>query len=73
MGAILSKENVNTKINEKMPFLSFLAINYNISLISEVQEWFEACIIRNYANPTAEKRIMVSDDEKKKIRYHAIE
>ena len=47
-----------------MPFLSFLAINYNIPVITEVQEWFEACIIRNYANPIAEMQIMVSDDEK---------
>ena len=47
LGTILSKENVNTKVNEKMPFLSFLAINYNIPVITEVQEWFESCIIRN--------------------------
>ena len=64
LGTILSKENVNTKVNEKMPFLSFLAINYNISVITEVQEWFESCIIRNYANPVAELQIMVTDDEK---------
>lgn len=62
LGAILQKENVNTNINAKMPFLSFLAINYNISVIAEVQEWFESCIIRSYANPIAEKQIMVSDD-----------
>ena len=64
LGPILSKENVNTKVNEKMPFLSFLAINYNISVITEVQEWFEACIIRNYANPIAEMQIVLSDDKK---------
>lgn len=64
LGTILSRENVNTKVNEKMPFLSFLAINYNIPVIAEVQEWFEACIIRNYANPIAELQIMVSDNEK---------
>lgn len=64
IGAVLRKENVNTKVNEKMPFLSFLAINYNIPVITEVQEWFEACIIRNYANPIAEMQIMLSDDEK---------
>lgn len=64
LGSILSKENVNTKVNEKMPYLSFLAINYNIPVITEAQEWFEACIIRNYANPIAEMQIMVSDDEK---------
>lgn len=64
LGTILSKENVNTKVNEKMPYLSFLAINYNIPVIAEVQEWFEACIIRNYANPVAEMQIMVSDNVK---------
>lgn len=62
LGAVLKKENVNTSINAKMPFLSFLAINYNIPVITEVQEWFESCIIRSYANPMAEMQIMVSDD-----------
>lgn len=61
-GAILKKEGVNTSINAKMPYLSFLAINYNISVITEVQEWFEACIIRSYANPMAEMQVMVSDN-----------
>lgn len=58
----MKKENVNTSINAKMPFISFLAINYNIPVITEVQEWFESCIIRSYANPMAEMQIMVSDD-----------
>lgn len=62
LGTILQKENVNTNINAKIPFLSFLAINYNIPVIAEVQEWFESCIIRSYANPMAEMQIMVSDD-----------
>lgn len=62
LGTILQKENVNTNINAKMPFLSFLAINYNIPVIAEVQEWFESCIIRSYANPMAEMKIMISDD-----------
>lgn len=62
LGTILKKENVNTSINAKMPFVSFLAINYNIPAIAEVQEWFESCIIRSYANPMAEMEIMVSDD-----------
>lgn len=66
LGKILSKENVNTKVNEKMPFLSFLAINYRIPVIAQAQEWFESCIIRNYANPIAEMQIMVSEDEKTK-------
>lgn len=66
LGTILKKEGVNTSINTKMPFLSFLAINYNIPLIAEVQEWFESCIIRSYANPIAERQIMVSNDDELK-------
>lgn len=63
LGTILKKENVNTSINAKMPFLSFLAINYNIPVVAEVQKWFESCVIRSYANPIAELQIMVSDDD----------
>lgn len=63
LGAILKKEGVNTNVNAKMPFLSFLAINYKISVIMEAQEWFESCMVRSYANPAAELQIMVSDDK----------
>jgi hypothetical protein len=63
LGTILKKEGVNTSVNTKMPFLSFLAINYNIPVIVQVQEWFESCIIRSYANPMAEMQIMVSNDD----------
>ncbi len=62
LGSILSKEGVNIKVNEKMPYLSFLAINYNISVIAEVQEWFESCIIRSYGNPMIEMQVMFSED-----------
>ncbi len=63
LGTILKKENVNTNVNVKMPFLSFLAINYNIPFLAKVQEWFESCIICSYANPMAEVQIMISDDK----------
>ena len=45
-----------------MPYLSFLAINYDIPMIAEVQSWFEACIIRNYANPVVDRTVMFSDN-----------
>ncbi|MGM9572053.1 MAG: ATP/GTP-binding protein [bacterium] len=69
LGSSIKKSKINTSVNAKMPFLSFLAINYNLSVISEVQEWFESCIIRSYANPIAELEIMISDnkDIKRKI------
>ena len=63
LGPTLSKEGVNIKVNEKMPYLSFLAINYNIPVIAEVQEWFESCIIRNYGNPIIETEVMFSENE----------
>jgi AAA15 family ATPase/GTPase len=67
LGASINKNNVNTDVNPKMPYLSFLAINYNFPTIAEVQIWFESCIIRNYANPEAEHRIMLSDDKNFKV------
>ena len=62
LGASVNKRSINTAVNAKMPFLSFLAINYHIPVIAEVQEWFESCIIRNYANPRAEQQIMIAED-----------
>ena len=69
LGSSISKATINTKANPKMPYLSFLAINYDIPLIAEVQEWFESCIVRNYANPIAEKRILLSNDGRFKARF----
>lgn len=62
LGSSMSKKSINTSVNGKMPYLSFLAINYNLPVITEVQEWFESCIIRNYANPHVEQHIMISED-----------
>ena len=45
-----------------MPYLSFVAINYSIPVIAEVQEWFESCSIRNYGNPIVEMEVMFSED-----------
>jgi hypothetical protein len=45
LGLMLRKEGVNTCVNAKMPFLSFLAINYNLPVIVQAQEWFESCIL----------------------------
>ena len=73
LGASINKSTVNTDINPKMPYLSFLAINYNFSDIADVQTWFESCIIRNYANPNVEHNIMISDDSQFKSRFiHAL-
>jgi AAA15 family ATPase/GTPase len=54
-----------------MPYLSFLAINYDLPVIADVQNWFESCIIRSYANPMVESQVMLSRDEK--VREHIIQ
>ena len=62
LGYTINKKSLNTSINPKMPYLSFLAINYDIPVISEVITWFESCIIRSYANPVVEHQILLSND-----------
>ena len=59
LGYSINKKSINTNVNPKMPYISFLAINYDIPEISEVMTWFESCIIRSYANPMVEHQIML--------------
>jgi AAA15 family ATPase/GTPase len=40
-------------------------------VIADVQNWFESCIIRSYANPMVESQVMLSRDEK--VREHIIQ
>lgn len=63
LGASINKAGINRSVNPKMPYLSFLAINYDIPVIAEVQKWFESCIVRNYANPVADRQLMLLNDE----------
>ena len=51
LGASMKKRLINTKINAKMPYLSFLAINHSLEVISMAVEWFSRCAFINYANP----------------------
>ena len=72
LGSSINKRSINTAVNGKMPYLSFLAINYDIPVIAEVQKWFESVIVRNYANPHAEHQIMLSEDaniQKRILRF----
>lgn len=69
LGASIRKQSINTEVNEQMPYLSFLAINYKIKPINIATKWFELCIIKNYANPYEEMQIVMRADEvsKKKL------
>ena len=69
LGYSISKKSINTDVNPKMAYLSFLAINYDIPEIREVMTWFESCIIRSYANPMVEHRIMLEKYEEYKNQF----
>lgn len=69
LGYSMNKKNINTSVNPKMPYLSFLAINYNIPVINEVMTWFENCIIRSYANPMVEQQIMLTKNQLYKEQF----
>lgn len=59
LGPIIRKVSINRQVNPKMPYLSFLAINYDLPAITPVQRWFESCIIQSYAVPEIDRRIMM--------------
>lgn len=69
LGSSINKKSINTSVNPKMPYLSFLAINYDIPVISEVMPWFESCIIRSYANPMVEQQIIFAKDDLYKDQF----
>ena len=72
LGPSLEQSGINVSVNEKMPFLSFLAINYNIPVIADAQEWFESCFTRSYGQPDVEKLIFFSDkpeSERQIVRF----
>ena len=60
LGYTINKKSINTSVNPKMPYLSFLAINYDIPVINEVLTWFESCVIRSYANPTTPPQTLLA-------------
>lgn len=64
LGASINKASINTEVNDQMPYLSFLYINYKLEPIVLSVSWFEKCIIRNYANPFAESRLLMGEGDK---------
>ena len=69
LGYSIRKQNINRSVNPKMPYLSFLAINYDIPAITEAMQWFEGCIIQSYARPAADAAFsfLQNDTEKKAL------
>lgn len=62
------KKDVNNAINtdavrENIPYLSFLAIAYNLEPINTALRFFGSCISANYANRAIERYVMSMDNE----------
>ena len=73
LGPSIKKNGINRQVNPKMPYLSFLAINYDLEPIAEVQRWFESCIIQSYATSEIDRKIMQMDDpDTKKLIIRAL-
>ncbi len=54
------------KVNDTMPLLSHIAINYDIETIDTVVNWFFNIETLNYDNPRSEKRILLPKTHEKR-------
>lgn len=68
LGASIRKANINTNPNDKIPYISFLYINYKLESINIAVDWFKRCIVRNYANDNIEDYFMLPRSEDLKNR-----
>lgn len=55
LGTAIKKAN-KEKISPIIPYLSFLAINYNFPEINEAVKWFQNCFIENFAIADSDHR-----------------
>ncbi len=63
LGSGIKSSKLSTDVNPQIPYLSFLAITYDIPIIVEVQKWFESCIVRDYAIPMVEHHLILSSQD----------
>lgn len=54
LGSSLRRKGVNTDVSSMMPFLSFLAINYDLEAIDEAFDWFLSCQFLDYSESSFE-------------------
>lgn len=64
LGSSINKKTINTNVNTNMPFISFLAINYNLEIINSAVEWFSNCIFINDASTDMYRSIILIPEMK---------
>lgn len=69
LGSLLRRKGVNTNVDSMMPYLTFLAINYDIEVIEEAFGWFLSCQFLDYSKSSIEGYFMEprGDSEKRLI------
>jgi len=67
LGTLIDKKSVNTNINPKMPYLSFLAINYNFEVISAATKWFQNYMFVNNDNLIMNSPLLLSEEIKQGV------
>ena len=68
LGSWLSRKGANTAVNEMMPYLSFLAINYDYEPIDEPFAWLLYCQFLDYSKSKLENMVFEPKGEKGKTR-----
>ena len=63
LGSSLRRKGVSTKVDAMMPYLSFVAINYDIEPVDEAFEWFLGCSFLDYSQPRLENYMYALDDK----------
>ncbi|MCL2217205.1 MAG: ATP-binding protein [Defluviitaleaceae bacterium] len=59
LGSSLNKKSVNTDVSSKIPFISFLSINYDFEIIEIATEWFFRCTFADYDDPVRNTSLMM--------------
>lgn len=68
LGSWLSRKGANTSVDEMMPYLSFLAINYDYEPIHNPFAWILSCQFIDYSKPGLENLFLEPSDEGDKRR-----
>ncbi|WP_304855721.1 AAA family ATPase [Adlercreutzia caecimuris] len=68
LGSWLSRKGANTSVDEMMPYLTFLAINYDYEPIDEPFAWFLNCQFMDYSKARFENVFFEPKNEESKSR-----
>ena len=63
LGSSLRRKGVSTKVDAMMPYLSFVAINYDIESVDDAFRWFLGCSFLDYSQSRLENYMFAPDDK----------